>query len=160
MWKKSCKQEGKDQFDELLSIFSLKQQEEDQGHADAKVREDYYGTSAHFYRWLILISGETKDPPACLPRLFRVWRDVQEQGWPPGTLCNSSLCFCLHQVPKQSCGQQFSHHCFKCGIGFPTKHSVMIHQRSCGAFECFVCEVSFTSTKELKSHMKSVHRNV
>ena len=38
MWKESCKQEGKDQFNELLSIFSLKQQEEDRGQADAKVR--------------------------------------------------------------------------------------------------------------------------
>ena len=53
----------------LLSIFSLKQQEEDQGHADAKVREVYLGTSAKFYGWLIFISGETKDPPACLPQL-------------------------------------------------------------------------------------------
>ena len=44
--------------------------------------------------------------------------------------------------------------------GFPTKHGVMIHQRSCGAFECFVCEVSFTSAKELKSHMKSLHKYV
>ena len=44
--------------------------------------------------------------------------------------------------------------------GFPTKHGVMIHQRSCGAFECFVCEVSFTSAKELKYHMKSLHKNV
>ena len=45
MWKESCKQEGKDQFNELLSIFSLKQQEEDRGHADAKVREHLFGTS-------------------------------------------------------------------------------------------------------------------
>ena len=50
MWKERCKQEGKDKFNKLLSIFSLKQQEEDQGHADAKVKEVYLGTSAQFYR--------------------------------------------------------------------------------------------------------------
>ena len=80
MWKASCKQNRKDQFNELLSIFSLKLQEDDQGHADAKVREVYLGTSAQFYRWLILILGETKDPPVCMPQLFWVWRDVKEQG--------------------------------------------------------------------------------
>ena len=160
MQKESCKQDGKDQFNELLFIFSLKQQDDDQGHAGAKVREVYLGTSAQFYRWLILILGETKDPSACLPRLFRVWRDVQEEGWPPGTLFNSSLWFCLHQVHKQSCGQQLSHHCFECGKVFPTMHGVMIHQRFWGAFECLACKVSLTSTKELQSHINSVHRNV
>ena len=37
MWKESCKQESKDQFNELMSTFSIKQQEVDKGHYDAKV---------------------------------------------------------------------------------------------------------------------------
>ena len=49
--ERELQQEEKDQFNEVLSIFSLKQQEDDQGHADAKVREVYLGTSAQFYRW-------------------------------------------------------------------------------------------------------------
>ena len=68
--------------------------------------------------------------------------------------------FCLHQVHEQSCGQQFSNQCFECGKGFPTKHGVMIHQRSCGSFECFLCEATFISSKELKSHMKSDHKTL
>ena len=39
MWKESCKQEFKDQFNELLAIFSMKQQEVDKGHSDAKVTD-------------------------------------------------------------------------------------------------------------------------
>ena len=44
--------------------------------------------------------------------------------------------------------------------GFPTKHGVMIHQRSCGSFECFLCEATFISSKELKTHMKSDHKTL
>ena len=40
MWKESCKQQGKDQFNELLNIFSMKQQEEDKGHSDGKVKDN------------------------------------------------------------------------------------------------------------------------
>ena len=59
MWKDSCKQDRNDKFNKLLSAFFLKQQEDDQGQVDAKVREVYLGTSAQLYWWLILILGET-----------------------------------------------------------------------------------------------------
>ena len=39
MLKECCKQESKDQFNELMSTFSMKQQEVDKGHSDAKVTD-------------------------------------------------------------------------------------------------------------------------
>ena len=42
--------------------------------------------------------------------------------------------------------------------GFHSKHGLMVHQRSCGSFECFECEAIFYSSKMLKCHMFSDHK--
>ena len=42
MWKQSVKQEGKEMFSEMLSILSMKQQQNDNEHPDAQVTENYF----------------------------------------------------------------------------------------------------------------------
>ena len=42
MWKQSVKQEGKDLFNKMISILSIKQQQDDNEHPDAQVTANYY----------------------------------------------------------------------------------------------------------------------
>ena len=42
MWKQSVKQEGNDLFNEMISILSIKQQQDDNEHLDAQVTAIFF----------------------------------------------------------------------------------------------------------------------
>ena len=69
MWKQSVKQEGKEMFSEMLSILSMKQQQNDNEHPDAQVTENYF---------LDLLKamnpGEPQESQEGDSWLLRVWR--------------------------------------------------------------------------------------
>ena len=86
MWKQSVKQKGKDMFSEMLSILSMKQQQNDNEHPDAQVTKDNL-----FDLLKAMNPGEPQESEEGDIRLLCVWRVLQEQRRSEGTLHDYAL---------------------------------------------------------------------
>ena len=79
MWKQSVKQKGKDMFSEMLSILSMKQQQNDNKHPDAQGTKKLFiwFIKSHEYRWTSRVGRgwyTTASGVASVSRTKKNWR--------------------------------------------------------------------------------------